>query len=60
MKSLDDPNEELNSLSKKAYSFFVRLGVFALPLFGIIGAFLFPFLLVLLIGLLCYLANLLL
>jgi hypothetical protein len=57
MKPLDDPKQELNFLSKKAYSFFVRLGVFALPLFGIIGAFLFPFLLVLLIGLICYLVN---
>jgi hypothetical protein len=53
MKPLDDSEKELNSFSKKAYNFFEWLGVFALPWFGLIGAFLFPFLLVLLIYLLC-------
>jgi hypothetical protein len=58
MKPLDDPRKELNTLSKKAYNFFEWLGIFALPLFGLIGAFLFPVLLVLFIGLLCYVFGL--
>lgn len=60
MKPLDDFDKELSPFSKKAYSFFEWLGVFALPLFGLIGAFLFPVLLVLFIGLLCFLFSLIL
>ena len=58
MKPLDDFEKEPNSYSKKAYAFFESLSVFVLPLFGLIGAFLFPVLLVLFIGLLCYVCSL--
>lgn len=51
------PLDELENDSENE-SLLERLSIFALPLFGLIGAFLFPILLVLLIGFVVFLLGL--